>query len=204
VSASNIRPKFSDGSYDGFPFYSFATAVASGERAFGSPNNVEPGVKFTTPLNCNLKIIGAALYVAKTGTPTGNLSYKFYTGLSTTATAQTQTIPPLTSTLSTGTLLPLYFSSPQTLSGGVNYRVTINNSAAGDTGSNAYIMQYHLIENSPASKLLVPYMTQLTVLSGASPAWADADTKFVNFGLILDTDGEFAAGARPELRGSNL
>lgn len=182
-----FRVEFDDSTFVGYPVAT-PTAIASGERAFGS---TEHGVRFTTPANGQFKIAGLTLGIGKIGTPTGSLRFRLYEGSSTTPTATTESIAPANLNASL-TLIPLYFSALQTLAANTVYRVTASNSAA-DSSANAYTSLHYLVQSSAGSRGLLPWSCQKTVL--AAGAWTDTDTNILSWGLILDPTDPLVAGS---------
>jgi hypothetical protein len=178
------RLEYSDGSFDGLPIEDSSTmSVSTG----GVYSTRESGAIFTTPANCNWKVRGVVMFAQKVGTPTGNLRFRLYQG--TTLLATTDVIP--AANITTNVLHAAYFSATQTLAPSTSYRVVLSESTQSDTSSNYYRSSEYLIENNADSKALFPWSIKRTYFDGAS--WTETDTSIPFFGLIGDTDGEFAS-----------
>lgn len=182
------RIEFNNGTFFGFPVESVAsTTAASGERVYASR---ELGVKFTTPANASLKVIGVAMRVGKTGSPTGDCRFRIYQD--TTLVATTGVVP--LGNITSGVLMyPLYFTSTQSLSASTSYRVVISETTNSDASTNYYYTTKMTWENNANSLNLKPMngTLQRTYYDGSS--WTDTSTEVCEFMLILDPSGEFAS-----------
>ncbi len=181
-----LRIEYSDGSFDGMPASAGAVG-AVGTRVYSTR---ESGVKFVTPSNGRLNVRALTLAVSKSGTPTGNLRLRLYNN--TTLVATTSEVAPglITTTLSYYTL---YFSATQLIEPGTTLRVVLAESTQSDASGNGYNTTEYTIENSASSRALLPFTAQRTYYDGSS--WSDTDTVLVPWGLVLETDTEFAASA---------
>lgn len=188
------RLSFTDGTdtiYFGLPVINLSVANAATEKLYTNAGNVQEfGSLFTMPANVTFKMRSVAMHARKALSPTGTLRCRLYTG--TTLTATSVAIPAVN--IITGGF-PQYrfeFSTPQTLSPGVAYRIVLGNSADDDASNYFYTYKQTLADDA-TDRSLMPFATiQSTKLSGSS--WTDLDTEFVPFALIGDTDGAFVAG----------
>jgi hypothetical protein len=199
VSATcGFRVEYSDGSFDGLPVSTNAL-LAAGDRVYDTR---ETGVRFVTPSNATLKVIGFAFpSVYASGTPTANLQGRLYTGASPTgnAAATSANAVPHTRlpTSGVGYYVEFTFASPVTIIGGTEVRIVLSPSVTGDTAYYTTTGVY-TIHDDANSKALLPFggIKQTNTTGNAqdgSIAWTDTDTLAIPFYLILDSDGEFAA-----------
>lgn len=185
-----LRLEFSDGTFDGFPFSNLA-GLATLDRVFSDD---ELGVQFTTPSNGVLNVRGLLFYPHKVGTPTGNLRYRLYSGATPSLLATTAGVAtPGQITTSLGFPTPLWFSAAQTIQPGTVLTAVMGETTQSDTSANAYSTAEFTIQNTAASKALLPF-GGIKKARFDGTTWTYTDTSAVPFGLILDTDGEFGAG----------
>ena len=186
-----VRLEYSDATFDGFPIEN-AGVPGSASRVFSL---AEIGVKFTTPSNAVWNVKGLWFQPAKSGTPTGSLRYRLYNDTTLLATSAGSIPAAETGTSRTG--LAMYFSTVQVIQPGTVLRAVIGETTNSDTSSNTFTVDILYVEDDANSKALFPFGgVQFTRLSDSDgTTWTDTDTQFPPFGIILDTSGEFAAGA---------
>lgn len=191
---------FSDSTYDGLAHQTSATV--------GSTNSIysarEGGVKFTTPSNARLNIRGVAFSMGKSGTPTGNLQYRLYTGASPTGVAVATTGSLGAARLSTSGnftgFYVLYFSSTVTVEPGTELRVVASETTQSDTSTNRYDWIEVTVKDDANARSALPFggtlqKTYTTDASGSSVTWTDTNTLILPFAILLDSVTPFAAQA---------
>lgn len=168
--------------YFGTPIQSLGLVASS----VGVYATREVGVKFTTPANCRVNVRGMCMFTTKVGTP-DDLELRLYTG--NTLTAEAAVIP--ASKIGGSAYYSAMFAAAVTLQPATAYRAVIGNSGAGGDTSNYYRTVSYTIENDANSKALFPWGSRRCYFDGSS--WDDTvDTEIVPWGLILDSEGEFA------------
>lgn len=181
--AVGYRLKFSDGSYAGFPSSSLSSNAGS---IYGANFR---GVVVTTPAHAKLKVSGVTMPILQTGPPTGNLVFKLYNGLTLLGTSSI--VKPGNVAITYPWYVSGYFSTPIEVAPGTMLRAVACDSAA-DDGTHCYQHPEFTIDDTAASKALMPWGAKRTVSTDSGASFTDTDTVMVPFGLILDTDGEFA------------
>lgn len=192
-----MRLEFNDSgaiTYWGYPFtqQAVASTVSPDQRVYG---NRAYGALFTTPQGPSLKIRGIRYFHNKTGSPTDLIMSIYSGGANGALIGSCAAIPAANATASQYN--QVYTTSVITLSPGTDYRAVITTSGGNTT--NYYRGYHYLVEDNAESKALIPYGWKATFTSDitANPiVWTDYDTLMpCNFALLLDTDGEFAAGS---------
>lgn len=189
VSTGAFVVDYGSGNIEGFPVQSGTT---------GDPqiySSREGGIKFTTPSNTTLNVIGVCAVASKTGTPTGNLRYRIYTGsgssptlLATTATRDAATIS------TTRNQKPLYFTSPVSISADTVVRVVASETTQSDTSGNRYNLEFITLSSSDTG-ILVPYTIQpeYTLSTDGGATFTDTANRYVSIWLILDAQEPFSS-----------
>jgi hypothetical protein len=175
----NYRIEYSDGSFEGFAFS--AIGIDTTNSIYSAR---EAGAKFTTPVSAKFVLAGLAFGVAKSGTPTGDVRFRLYEGVTLIATTGTM---PLGNLTATGTI-PLYFATPQTLKPNTVYRVVVSETTQADTSSNRYQIGFTTIQDDANTKALVPLGMVQTYTSDATAnpvVFTDTDTKLPLVTLII-------------------
>jgi hypothetical protein len=188
---------FGDGTYIGFPLSNSTVASAA---IFGS---TEIGVKFPLPSNIKANVRGIyATMNSDVGTPTGNLRFRLYTGSSgaPTLAGTTATIPNAFHPVgaSNATYYAFFASNvvlDTTNGAAVTVRITASDDAA-DSSGNAYTLSEHTIDTDANSLALLPFggSYQKTITTDGTN-FTETNSLLYSMGLILDSDGEFAAPA---------
>ncbi len=190
-----LRLQFSDGSYTGFSMQ--ALAAEGTNLAFGAH---EVGVKFTMPGSSTItySVVGAGIYKSSnTGTPTGNVRLRLYTGSSSTPTLLATSLGQAVAGNSTTGWHVDYFSSTQNITGGTVVRLTLSDSAA-DSSSACYRVYAATLENDANSLALAPISGTLQETSTTDgTTFTDTSTKIIPFSLILDRTTPLAKAAAP-------
>lgn len=175
------RLKFTDGSYGGLSVTSAGASTGSTTAVYSTR---EAGVLFTVPAGPTLNVAGVSMYINATGTPTGTPRFRIYTGSgaspSLTGTTFSSINPAAIGWLS------LYFSTPLALAPGV-YRVVLSETTQSDTSSNRYDTYLYTVDNTAASKALMPFGSQFTYSTDGGSTFAETDTLFLPFSLILSS-----------------
>lgn len=184
------RIEYSDATYDGIPC-SHLTGAAAAAGVYGTR---EEGVLITTPADVKLRIRGAVGVVTKTGTPTGNLQFRLYNG--TTLLATSTPIPPGNVS---NAYVYAYFATTQVVNPGTSLRIMYSETAQSDTSANRYAPFTYTVQDSAASRGLLPWSIQRTYTEDGTvgtPTFSELNTQILPIGIILDTDDEFdASGA---------
>ncbi len=193
-TAGNVgmRISYADGSYDGYPISNTA-AAAVGDGVYATR---ESGVKFTSPPNGVLKIAGISMLLGSpTGTPTNGLRFGLWTGGTPANLAYTNTVP-VTASASGGQWIYAYFASTQTLQPGTIVRVTLATSGA-DASTKRYVLQEVTWDTDSNSVILLPWEGTATKTYYDGSSWTDSalGTSMFAHAVLLDTAGEFGAGA---------
>lgn len=195
-AGSNIRLEFSDGTFEGFPIQALgldSTNVAYAAR--------EVGVQFTLPAAWPIaRVIGFSMPFNSVGSP-GALRYRYYTGSSPALQATTDAMAYAAAPVGSEGHFPLYFDTVQKLYPGSICTFTAGVTSGGDA-SNYHRSYFYTIQNSAASKALMPF-------GGCSQAylnstWTITNTLMPAFSLILDPSMPFEvarAGCGGVLRG---
>lgn len=183
------RIEYADGTFQGVPISNNATAGTNNVYS-----NRERGLRFTTPSNARWNIRGICWYNrTTTGTPTAGMRGRIYTGAGVTPTL-VATTPTVSKTALGAQWLASWFSASQIIEPGTTMTMTMGEDTNSDTSSNRYSTTEYTVENDANSKALMPF-------GGMSEAyfdgtnWTFTDTILVPIGVLLDTDGEFAAVA---------
>lgn len=186
LGVAGMRLEYTDGTYDGFPISDISTSA----NLVYDAN--EAGVRFTVPPGATWNVRGAVMWSGKTGSPTGNLRFKLHTG--STPSLQATSLDILPGTVAANGPYTAYFPSTVALSPGTVVTLAASNSAA-DDGSNCYRSPalYTFDTSAGALKPLLDTL-QSAVSTDSGASFALTATKFTPFGLLLDTDGPFAAG----------
>lgn len=202
---AGYRIGYSDSTYDGLPFSAIAaSSTGLAYRTSGSAS-FEVGFKATTPANATLKVKGIH-FVVTNGTGVGPLKFRLYSGSSTSActlTAETATIP--TGNIGANVPITLYFTSPVQLTGGTVIRCTLADTSSTGTNTKYFVPIEMTLDTGSYPSALLAFdgtMTKCHTVNGASavgnsPGSAFTDVAVGTFaqfgGLVLDTNGEFAA-----------
>lgn len=182
--------EYSGGAREGFLITGFASAAQI-------YTNREAGSVFTTPSNITLNVAGVLMIASKSGTPTGNLRYRIYSGTaaSPTLVATTQTVTPAqVNTTSTDAYRPLYFSSIQSIAGGTQLRVVASETTNSDASSNRYNVQNGVTLNSGDANIIPFLGTPASTLSTDGGAtFTDTTNTYTPVYLILDNENPYTA-----------
>lgn len=181
---------FSDGTYFGLPFAERLRAQDN-DATFSVYSTRERGTMITTPANGKLIVKCLTFNVARTGSPTGSLRYRIYSGASPVLVDTTATL--LAATLATSGNIPLCFVTPVTLSPSTIYRFVISETTQSDTSTNRINSTYFpTIDTDANSQTLKPFgsATAGTYYNGST--WADNTAEYVPFVMTLEKNGEFA------------
>lgn len=180
AAIGGVRLEFSDGTFAGMPFSD--SSVTGTEGVFAAR---EMGVKFTTPADAKLRVIGIGTRITFTGTPGNTLRFRLYNGTSlidTTASAINWT---------TGNTVNSFFSSPIVLSSNNTYRAMMGENTNADTSANRFNMYQYTVENDANSKALLPFGGWVKTVFDGTSTWTDTDTSAPIMWLILDTSDPF-------------
>jgi hypothetical protein len=179
-SSVNIRLQYADSTYQGQPLSDQTTLVG---KVYAGRKS---GVYFTTPPNVKLSIASIAMAIAKAGTPTVGAQFEVYDNV--TLIGTTDVIP--LKSISSGYAHVAHLTSPVTLPVGGIVRIVLAEPSNADSSSNYWQTQGYVIENSAASKALLPFGgIQKTYYDGSS--WAQTDTEAPAFWMTGNTSGEF-------------
>jgi hypothetical protein len=185
TSCMGIRLGFSDATYAGFPANAVATSASvSAERVH---TGVETGVIFTSPAHAGLRVIGATMFPAAQGSPTGSARYRLYTGSGGSPTLAGTTAGVPAAHLGSTAPLPLYFASAIEIPAATVCRLVVSNSAA-DNSSNYFYASQRWSYDSDSGSLGLRAMggTWRQAVKDGSDAWSEADDVFYSGALILD------------------
>lgn len=189
IGSIGHRIGYSDGSFDGIP----VSATASAAVGDGVYSTRESGIKFTSPINANLKVYGIGMYLnSKTGAPTGNPRFGLWTGSTPSNLGYTANIPSTANT--TIQWLWSYFSSPKTIPANTEVRVTLAESTQSDASSDYYALREISGDTDSNSVLILPCDGTATKTYFDGSSWTDSPlgTSLFGFALLLDTAGEFS------------
>lgn len=180
--------EYSTGAIDGILMEGVNTSI-TGDGVYSTR---EAGVYFTSPANVRMRVRGVRMMPAnKTGTPTGNLRYRIYTGTTPTLVCTTADVV-APADLTAIAYIQGYCASTITIEPGTIVRVVMSETTQSDTSGNRYNTSYMVIPNTaPARSLTLFGGLQKTYFDGST--WAQTNTEFPPFSLILDTDGPFIA-----------
>jgi hypothetical protein len=183
AAVGGLRLEMSGSVFYGLPL---STAAANGSGV-GVYADREYGVKFTTPADAKIRLIGAGARVTITGTPTGMPRFRLYTG--DTLTATTNSINnSVTNVYTSG-----FFTSSQVLEPSTSYRLVLGESAQADASTNRFNLIAGTIDNDADSKALLPFGGW--VEGYLNSTWADVDTQVPFIWLILDKDDPYDASS---------
>jgi len=195
-TASNIsgsmRLGFSDSSFDGLPI-STLTTVSTTNSVYSAR---EIGVLFTTPAGPTLNVRCLSTFASITGTPTGDLRYRLYTG----ATA-TPTLTATTDVVANGHIIGTAYGSScfatvQSIPPGTAIRIVASETTQSDANTDRYEIAQYTIDDTAASKALTPFgSTKLTLSTDGGANFTDTDTIIIPFGLVLDQTTPFTVAA---------
>lgn len=178
---------YGSGDIEGIPLQSITT---SDPQIYASR---EGGIKFTTPANSGLNVIGVAGVLTKNGTPTGDLRYRIYSGSGSSPTllGTTVTRPPASINTSR-TPKPLYFSSVINIPASTIIRVVASETTQTDTSGNRYHLEQFVLSSTDTG-ILVPYTTQpeLTLSTDGGATFTDTANRWPGIWLILDGNAPF-------------
>ncbi len=198
TGVAGVRLEYTDATFDGIPAQDAVRpgTVTTADRAFGKS---EVGVRFNLPANATYNVRGLAFMLSKTSTP-GDLRFRLYQGV--TLLATTYAIPATSVTTGTaGDWYTGYFSAPQSIVSTNNpFRVVIGDATAADANTVGYNPQLITIENDASSLALKPMngtlQKTITADNTANPVvFVDTATDIMPFAMLLDSAGEFTAGA---------
>ncbi len=197
-----LRLGYADGTYDGVIFSNVA-AAAVGDGVYATR---ESGVKFTSPANGILNVIGVVMRVGtKTGSPTGNFRFGIWTGSSPANQGYTNALP--SSMFVTNGILYGVFSSPIAIQPSTIVRVTAAETAQADASTNRFNMGEYTPDSDSNSTPLLPFNGTATKTYFDGSIWTDATlgTSLFGFGLLLDPAGEFgSSGGGGGVMGSRI
>lgn len=178
---------YGGGSIEGFPVQS----GTSGDPQIYSSR--EGGIKFTTPANSGLNVVGVCGVVAKVSSPTGDLRYRIYTGSSTAPTLLGTTVTRAPGFINTArNQKPLYFSTPLTIPASTVVRVVVSETTQSDTSGNRYNLE-HAVLSSTDTGILLPYTVQpeLTLSTDGGATFSDTPNRLPLIWLLLDANDPF-------------
>lgn len=188
---------YGSGSTEGLPIQS---ATTSDPQIYSSR---EGGIKFTTPVNVGLNVIGVCAIASKVGTPTGDLRYRIYTGSGSSPVLLATTVTRAPGTINTSrSQKPIYFSSLVYVPPNTVIRVVASETTQSDTSSNRYSLEY-LSLSSTDTGILEPYSVQpeYTLSTDGGSTFTDTANRWPGIWLILDLDNPFTPS---ETGGSRL
>lgn len=193
--AAPYRVHYSSGEYFGFPATLGETPTLPTNAADRIYSTREVGNLFTTPAGVSPKVKCIGFEVGDTGTPTGNIRFRLYTG--TTLTATTDELAGSGSNITAGTEVILCFSSVQTLAASTAYRAVIAESTQSDTSTNAFTPHRVDFDSNAASLALKPlWGTAQKTICGSScsgGSWTDTNTSYYHgMNLYLDETTPYA------------
>jgi hypothetical protein len=193
AAATTIRVGFADGTYLGFPLQDEFRADDTGTQRAQSA--IEVGVRFTTP-TVQLKVIGAMVRVAKTGTVAGSMRFRLYEGGSLIGT--TDALAPALFAGSDSRPVSLMFPSVLTLAASTSHRLVVG-ATGSETSGNGYGLDWFLFDTDSNSLPLLPWQgsTQRTILNGT---WTDTAGYFPSHALILDDPPFGSAGGTTSVK----
>ncbi len=194
--AAAIRLEFSDGSFAGFPVQNLG--LDNSNISYGTR---EVGTYVVTPsAQPTMRVIGVTFPIQRGSTP-GDLRYRVYTGASPSLLATTYTATAGNVNDGERWTALMFVGGVQTIAANTIIRVVAGTVSGGD-GSNYWRNYKYTIENNANSKALTPFGTsKLTYFDGST--WAETDTAFFPFGLILDPDQPFAASGGSSVENNN-
>lgn len=180
---------YGSGNIEGWPIQSVST---SDPQIYSSR---EAGIKFDTPTNASMKVIGVCGVVSKAGTPTGDMRYRIYTGTSSSPTLVGTTVTRAPGAVNSSRVTkPLYFSSPITIAGGTTVRVVLSETTQSDTSTNRYQLEQYVLSSTDTG-ILVPYNTQpeLTLSTDGGATFSETANRWPGIWLLLDASSPFAS-----------
>lgn len=186
------RIAYADG-YDGIPV-SNAVAAAVGDGVYATR---ESGVKFTSPLNSVLRVVGAAFYIGGlTASPANGFRFGLWAGSTPVNLAYTQTIPKA-AILTTPAWFYSYFSATQVIPPASILRVTLATTGA-DTSGNRYNNWEVSWDTDANSVILLPWNGTCAKTYFDASSWTDSPlgTSVFPHALLLDTAQELGFGYR--------
>ncbi len=191
ANQSGLRISYADGSYDGVAASNTAAAVV-GDGVYSAR---ESGVKFTSPANGVLKVAGIAMFLStKTGSPTGSGRFGLWTGSTPANLAYTQSIP--NTSITAIQWVYAYFSSVQTLQPGTITRITLGETTQSDASTARFNLREITWDTDSNSTILLPWEgTCVKTYFDGTSTWTDTSGSIFGHALLLDTAGEFGAGA---------
>lgn len=196
ASSAGILLGFSDGTYAGFGWGGTNQPETSATTTCYLTNEV--GCRFQIDANVTLNVVGISFFMRKSGSPTGNLTFKLYplSGNKLAETAPINAAMLATGQVWTTSYFPGAEQNPIQVVGGTPYRISIADSVGNsDSTTNYFTFPTVSIANNAAAKSLSPYSQQLcrTADGTASPpTWTDTDTKILGAFLLLQDGSKFA------------
>ncbi len=187
AQSSFLRIKYSDGSYEGLPIKSISTSSSS----VGIYGASEMGAMFTLRSTWpTVNVTGLRMPLRSiTGTPTGNLRLRLYSGSSSTPTrlGTTHTIPVGAVNSNAASWFTGYFSTPIAVAANTLLHVVAGTDGS-DSGSNRFNGADYVFDSDSNSVLLMPLGAVQTYSTDGTNFTQNANT-LTPFGLILDASG---------------
>ena len=192
ANAWGMRLQFA-ASYDGTP-------VSNNGIVGAIYANREYGVLFTTPSNAKLSVIGLQFATGKSGTPTGNLRGRLYSGTTLLGTTYTIAQDKINTSVNN---ISLFFAAAITIAPGTALRAVLSETTQADAAGNSYRVVAYTIENSAESRALLPLngtmqSTNTTDATATPIVWTNTNTEIIPMALIL-ASGVFVAPTFPAI-----
>lgn len=184
------RLGWSDGTYDGIPAY----ATANGDLVYSSR---ESGVQLTTPANVILNVVGAAMFLQTSGTPSAGPRFNLYSGASPSlmndqSSNAARTAPGLVQISTISPFFCAYFSDIVQVPASTVLTLTLGEGTNSDTSTNRYFSRLVTFDTDTNSLPLIPFGAQQAFYDGSS--WTYTAGSTYPFALILDSTTPVAAG----------
>lgn len=181
-----LRLVMSDGTFMGLPV---ENALEDNSATYAVYQTRELGVRFTSPANAKLNVLGGGLMIRQVTTPTNRARLKLYVGGTLVATSHT-----VGGTSAAINYFSALFPSTVTIDAGSDVRLVISEDTNSDTSTNRYTSGYVRWENTAGSLADKPCegTVQWTYFNGTS--WAEVANFVPAFVLILDSPEFTSAG----------
>lgn len=177
--------------YGGSVYEGFAASATSTVTVYSSR---EAGIMYVLPQGVN--VVGVSALVYKTGSPTGNLRYRIYTGsgASPTLVGTTGTLAPADVNTSSSGSKPLYFSSPITLMAGTTIRIVVSETAQSDASGQNYTLS-HLTLDTMNVWYPLTSVPKRTLSTDGGATFSETNNSMPQITLLLDAEDPFPAPA---------
>lgn len=187
--------EYSGGAKEGFPMNATMTATTN-QAAYASR---EFGNMFITPNYAPMRVVGILAAAGKTGTPTGSLRARVYSGSGASPTLLATTATTLVAAQVNTSLAGkcLYFSTPLVLPMNTAIRVVISETAQADASGNRYGLNAFSF-NSSDSTLVYPWSStavKTTLSTDGGATFSETSDAAASIYLIPDADQPFDISA---------